>query len=356
MALGERFKGGGTRGIARFLAEHQNCDAGFDVRREDEPGSGKLRITCLGCGGTVSYRAGEAGDLGSAILDAPGTNGSSHPLAPAVEPAEPAEGASAAGTAAPPAATSGQRRVGPPGPKPAGRPGPAKAASGPPGPAAPASRGGRVPRWIPTAVITLLIGGGLTMIVLGLLREDDGGQGAQSAAPPPTQPAAPPGQSQPAQPTPPAQPAKPPAAEAPASPELRRRTFAGRFAIGVPAGWTSGGDAPEGFSFEPRGGDAGVRVFFEEGGRPLGELATLAGAFLEDAHSGASVGAPERVRFAGGPAGEVGSTYAGGEEVAFVLSRGGFSYLVLRRVDRGADAAAEREAEAVTASFRPRLG
>ena len=33
MAL-ERFRTGGARGIARFLSDHQHCDAGFDVRRD----------------------------------------------------------------------------------------------------------------------------------------------------------------------------------------------------------------------------------------------------------------------------------------------------------------------------------
>ena len=65
MALGERFRSGGARGIAQFLAEHQHCDAGFDVRRDEAPGSGKLTITCQGCGQTVSYNAAEVGEIGA---------------------------------------------------------------------------------------------------------------------------------------------------------------------------------------------------------------------------------------------------------------------------------------------------
>lgn len=364
MALGERFKGGGARGIARFLAEHQECDAGFDVRREDEPGSGKLRITCLGCGATVAYRAAEAGNFGSSIADVTAANGSSHALGSAavgtVEPVEPAAAAKPAPSVpgkpvgegpstAPrsPSRSGSALRVGRGGSGPARLGGPGS----PPPPAAPRA-GSRLPGWAPTALIALLIAAGLAMIVAGLLRDD--GEEPSTSTPAATQPAP---AAEPATP-PPATP--PPAAGAEAgeppspAPELRRRAFAGRFAIGVPAGWDSGGSAAEGFSFEPQGSSAAVHVFFEDGDRPLGELADLAAIYLAEGHAGASIGAPERVRFAGGPAARVLSRYEGGEEVAYVLSRGGFSYLVLRRVDRGASPAIGAEADAASASFRPR--
>jgi hypothetical protein len=61
--LGERFRSDATRQISRFLDHHQGCDAGFDVRRQGEPGHGQFAITCLGCGQTVEYRAAHLGDL-----------------------------------------------------------------------------------------------------------------------------------------------------------------------------------------------------------------------------------------------------------------------------------------------------
>jgi hypothetical protein len=62
MALGERFRSGGARGIARFLSDHQDCNAGFDVRREDSAGTGRLSITCKGCHQAITYKAAEAGE------------------------------------------------------------------------------------------------------------------------------------------------------------------------------------------------------------------------------------------------------------------------------------------------------
>ncbi|MBM3666202.1 MAG: hypothetical protein FJW90_01750 [Actinobacteria bacterium] len=63
MAEGERFRSEGARGIARFLSEHQHPEAGFDVSREAGPGSGRLLITCLGCGASIACRAVDAGEM-----------------------------------------------------------------------------------------------------------------------------------------------------------------------------------------------------------------------------------------------------------------------------------------------------
>lgn len=376
MALGERFKSDGARGLARFLADHQNCDAGFDVRREEEPGSGRLRIACLGCGATVSYRAAEAGNFSSAIVDVGAANGSAHGLGPPVGVVEPAEASETAKPAkAPePADIAAPKRTADLGPASSGPPrrpgsgrGPGRGRAGrkaAPGskPASPTRAGAlaRLPRWIPTALIALLIAGGLTMIAIGLLRDD--GESSQTASAPPAQPApsagAPQPQGEPAPPEPP--PASAPARSGdgtgrPAEPAaLRRSTYAGRFSIGLPAGWRESGDASRGFTFAPAGAAAAVRVYFEAGERPLGELGDLAATFLADSHAGASISEPEQGRFAGGPAAAVRSRYGGGEEVAFVLARDGFSYLVLRRVDRGASEKLGAEAQAVTAGFRPR--
>src|SRR3954453_4909404 len=54
---------GRTTAISRFLAEHQDHDAGFDVGREKGSGTGRLRLVCLGCGETIEYRAGEAAEI-----------------------------------------------------------------------------------------------------------------------------------------------------------------------------------------------------------------------------------------------------------------------------------------------------
>jgi hypothetical protein len=72
MAPGEWFRGAGSTGVAEFLASHQHCDAGFDVKRDRGPGSGGLKITCTGCGQSVEYLAAEAAEMAS---DSPIENG-----------------------------------------------------------------------------------------------------------------------------------------------------------------------------------------------------------------------------------------------------------------------------------------
>jgi hypothetical protein len=49
--------------VAQFLASHQHCDVGIDVTRDQGPGSGRLKITCKGCGESVEYLAAEAAEM-----------------------------------------------------------------------------------------------------------------------------------------------------------------------------------------------------------------------------------------------------------------------------------------------------
>ena len=61
---------GPASGIARFLAEHQDHEAGFDVGRESGAATGRLKVTCLECGKSVEYRAGEAAEQAERALAA----------------------------------------------------------------------------------------------------------------------------------------------------------------------------------------------------------------------------------------------------------------------------------------------
>ena len=333
MAIGERFRSGGTRGIARFLADHQHCDEGFDVRREDEPGSGKLKITCEGCGETVSYRAADAVDLAAGGLgaDLP-ANGGGELKAPAPKP-QPQPRVHAT----PPASSPGLSPWAPAPPRSGWR-----------------FAGMRPPSWVPALLIGALIVGGLGMIVAGLSRSDD----ETDAAPTTTAEQAP---SEPA-----AEPA--PAAETPdqqgeqndegaaqqpgvAEVELDRTRVADTFAIGIPKGWERG-ETDGGISIAPDGRTAEVRIFFESGERPNSGLARAAAGFLADEHEGAQISAPETIRVGGERAAMIHSTYGGGEEDAVVLSDRGFAFLLTSRVDRGASEQIEKEAAAIIASFQ----
>jgi hypothetical protein len=351
MELGERFRGGGTRGIARFLADHQHHEGGFDVQREQEPGSGRLRIVCLGCGESVSYRAGQAMDL-TEVEEATG-NGLPAPV-PSPAPIPPRRDPALA------AKTQSER---PPGlsPRPRARdaakrrgPGGSRGGIAPPPRSAPRSEGRGVRGWLPIILIGILILGGLGMIVAGLLKEDEQ-QPLAPAAPAPTaqEPAATPPETAP-QPEAEAPPAAEPEPPATAQAPLRRRSFAGgRFSIGLPAGGDGGGNTADGFTFEGPGSTAAVTVFFEQGGRPPAELARLAADFLAQRHPGAQVGSPKPFTLSGTRGARVVATYGGGTESAVALSAGGFAYLVLERVDNGAPPDVGAQADAVLTSFKP---
>lgn len=334
MALGERFKGSGARGIARFLSEHQSCDAGFDVRRGDPSTGGRLRITCEGCGASIDYRAAEAGQAASApgVIGAP-SNGVSSASGPAADAG--LDPLAAAVTDPPPESAA------PPAPRPEVRP----------RVTAKTSRGG-LSRWLPLALIGALIAGGLAMIALGLSRSGD------EQAPEPAEPVA-------SQPAPEdeatgedgaaagAEAEQPPEAAGSGSTgvALKRRRFAGRIAIGVPAGWTVS-RRPDGATLEAPGASAEVSVFFGPSALAPLEFARASRPFLAERHPGARLGSPRGTRFAGAPAARVRVSYAGGEELATFVATAGVMYALLRRVDRGASQSVAAEAEASTASFR----
>lgn len=307
MALGERFRSGGAREIARFLSDHQHCSAGFDVHREAGPVTGRLTVTCEGCGEAIAYEAAEPGELAAGPQL---SNGGSEAAAgpedlPAPEPAD-------------------------------------DAPEGPPAPPPPADRTPERPggRWLVPVLIGLLIAAGLVMVIVGINRSS-GNSGEEQALLPTIE-------GPPATGTAPAQQGAPPS-QVP----LDRRVFENRFAIGVPEGW-SAGNRDDSISLTAPGDVAEIRIYFAQGARPQGELTEGASAFLADEHPGARIGKPQPQRLGGVRADRVTAVYGGGEEVAVVLTRGGFTYLVLRRVDNGASAGVTAQADASLASFKPK--
>jgi hypothetical protein len=308
MALGERFRSGGARGIARFLSDHQHCDVGFDVRRDPGASTGLLSITCKGCGEAITYKAAEAGELAAGPELVNGGLVDMEAPAPAPEPPrEPPE--------------DGLRRV----------------SSAPSRP-----RRRSLTRLISTVLIGALILAGLVLIAVGVLRSNDDSNGQAPA------------QTVPAQATPPAEgePAPAPPPEQPTGVALKRRDFENRFAIGVPAGWSAGEGVTAIVIADP-GGVAQIRVFLEPGEERVGQLVTGASQFLAAEHEGAEIGDPSPLRL-----GEqqkaltVTAAYDGGEEVAAVLAWGGYTFLVLKRVDSGAPPEVAAQADAALRSFR----
>jgi hypothetical protein len=315
MQVGERFRSSGARSIARFLASHQDCDAGIDVAREDEPGSGKLRITCKGCGGSIEYRAGEVAPLPSGLLVS-SENG--EPWGPPPTPQGEPEAGEPGPAASPTAGRLGVPREGMP--RPLARPGRRLSVSG----------------WL-TALLVLA---GAALILIGVL--DDGGgttadrpAGADEARPSPGDRAG--GAGADAQGNPP--------------PAVERRGVPGLFSVAVPRGWDR--TTREGaVVFDAPGGRAELRAFLESGERPLPELARGAAAFLAGEHPGARLTGPGSVRMGGAPARRLVARYDGGREVAAVVATGGYSYLLLSRVDSTAPAKLSRAAARALRSFR----
>lgn len=340
MAL-ERFRSGGARGIARFLSDHQHCDAGFDVRREAGAGTGRLSITCKGCGEGITYKAAEAGELAAGP---PLTNGDGVGVgAPAPAPAPRREPKKPRRPAAPELTAPGPRK--------------------PVGTRSVALGRGGLPRWVPTLLIGLVIAAGLAMVAIGISRSgEEGGQAAGPAeATAPAETAPPAETTAPAETTPPeatapeptaTQAAAPPPAEPPDAVTLRRQSF-DTFAIGIPAGWRrdKGGEMP---SIHAPGRVAEIVVFSEPGEESLGDLADGAASYLADRHDDARIGRPRPAGFGDVGALRVTAAYGGGEERAFVLAAKSSSYLILCRVDRGLSTTVAAQADAAMASFRPR--
>ncbi len=347
MPIGERFRGGGTRGIARFLADHQHCDAGFDVRRDDPHSSGKLRITCEGCGESIAYNASQAVEFAAAaVIPEPVGNGDTHIGAAA-------DSHDDSGTRAqpPPDAdlASSDREAGPGdiAPEPADEGTREALNSSEPSQEPSLGPRRRVPSWIPIALIAALIGAGLGMIGFGLLRSgDEGASGTEQGTTQADQ-----GQGE----NPPAGAGPNQAAPAPANPSLAARALSRRkfegFSIGVPAGWDASATSA-GATLKPPGDSAEVSVFVGRSERSPLEFARLSIGFLAGRHPGARLGEPRPARFQGERAATVSVRFDGGRETATFLSAGGVAFVLIRRVDDDASARSGRRSAASLQSFR----
>jgi hypothetical protein len=308
MEMGERFRGGGGHAIARFLAEHQECDAGFDVHRESGPAGGRLRVTCKGCGQSVEYRVAEVGELAVAGLEAIDIG------------------------------TGRQARVGRAESQPAAapdRPKPRRARKRVP------------PAWVPRA----LIAAGIAAVGVALVAVLDSDEGAQEApggeqANTATEPVT----SAPVAPVPPAVQED---GGAPPPVRLSRRRTPGVFGIGVAPGWDSETTSGGNLTLTAPGDTAQISVYFESGEREMDDFTDGASEFLDDRHPDGRVGPPRPFRIGPVSARRVIASYPGGTEVAVVLSAGGYAYLLLKRVDHGAPERISRQADAQLTSFRP---
>ena len=286
-------------------------------------GQGRLRLTCNGCGDGAAYSAGEPGVL-KLIDEAP-----DRPRRARRDVTR----------------TEVERWL--------------------PAPAA-------LPWWVPNAYILAVIAVGLGMIAFGVFRPDDrdravlGGQGPSSTQQQP----APEDEDEPAAPAP-SSPADgeggvagavagsedggkgismTPTVPVEAKARLNTVTVLERFEIGVPPGWIRGlgGGA---VIFRAPGQEAELRIFFEPTDEADQALARKAEEFLAGEHPGAKIRGPVRIELGDEKALGLLADWKGGKERAALLSDGGYSYLLLSRVDDGAQRSSKTGALAALYSF-----
>jgi hypothetical protein len=132
--------------------------------------------------------------------------------------------------------------------------------------------------------------------------------------------------------------------------ELDMITVVGRFEIGVPPGWLRGlgGGA---VVFRAPGQEAELRIFFEAEDEGRQRLAREAEEFLASEHPDAQITGPTSVELGGEKAVGLVARWKGGKERALLLSESGYSYLLLSRVDAGAQHSSRTGALAALYSF-----
>jgi hypothetical protein len=352
------------QGLSRFLVQHERCGAGFDVAHPAGLGSGRVSITCRGCGARHEYATATIEverELTIEPTEAPSRPQPPRRRAPTPIPPRPApypESAERPASARPPVS---QRSAAQPGSRPA-----ASAASGERAAAAappPAGRAARQPRtaappreptamealrnfWrSPRATLALLVvaaaalGFGVVQLVNSGGSEN---QGTQPAPPPATSVPSP----VPSGPT--GEPAPTPAQ--PSTTTLRTE----RFTLEVPKGWTER-TSTGGLLLQPRGGGrVNVQIFFQRSpDLSLARMANQTSRFLRHEVPGASL-FPIQIRIGGRPAREITARGPGETAIAVDILHDPYRYLVVRRIFAGAKPDTSRAAGRIVSSFKPR--
>jgi hypothetical protein len=347
-------------GLSRFLVQHERCGAGFDVAHPAGLGSGRVSITCRGCGARHEYATATI-EVERELIIEPAT-----PTDPAREP-EPRTGEPAAipprpapypeSRRAAPLPPAGDRSA-PTGPGRTGRrrevdlthaeEPPAEVAAAGRGAAPPAhqraeapARGGFLES--PRTTIALLV---VTVAAVGfaLLRlvDDDGGKSQN----PPAQQSPP--ASAPATPAPTGSGGLPAPSEQPTT-TLRTE----RFSVQTPLDWTRQ-TAGGGLLLEPpSGGRVNVQIFFERSPElSASQMAHNTADFLRREVPGASL-YPRQIEISAGRAYELTARGPGETAIAVDVLRGPYRYLIVRRIFAGAKPLASLAAGRIVRSFRP---
>jgi hypothetical protein len=379
---------GMLEGLSRFLVQHERCGAGFDVAHPAGLGSGRVSITCRGCGARHEYATATIEVERELKIEpverrrpepppvpppptpqapipprpAPYPDTTQPPTPPVVPPAERAEeiAARASQPAVPPVPTTPgapERAAGDPAEVARRRAAQAPPAGlRPPGaPGGPARAESALSRFwhSPRATMALLV---IAAVALGfgvVRLVNSGGNNGTTATQPATSP--PPAATSPA-PTTPAPTTAPSTATptpVPASPTTTTlRTQ--RFAIQLPQGWTER-TSTGGLLVEPRGDRrVNVQIFYQRSpGLSANQMSAQTSSFLRHEVPGASL-FPNQIRIAGAPAREITARGPGETAIAVDVLRGPYRYLLVRRIFAGASPHASDAASLVVMSFSPR--
>jgi hypothetical protein len=324
---------GMLEGLSRFLVQHERCGAGFDVAHPAGLGSGRVSITCRGCGArheyataTITYEP-EAPPTAKPVSDAPPARRSSRiPPRPAPypdtrQPALPEPEAEPA-----------------PVPLPAKRPPEAlPAAAGTAAPEVREPEGDERDFWSsPRTTIALLAVAAIAVVIAAISLVNDS-NGSDETPLAPTGPSV-------SSPTPSPKPASRP------TPVTLHTSL---FSVELPDGW-SRRSAGGSLLLEPPGnGRANVEVYFQSS--PTLSESTMGrktARFLRHEVPGASL-FPQRTRIDGEDVAEYTARGPGETAIAVNVLRGPYRYLLVRRIFAGAKPHVSLAAGQIVRSFKP---
>jgi hypothetical protein len=295
------------RGIATFLADHEDCGGGFDIQRREGSDGSIVRVICGGCGDAIEYPAAADTEV---LAEQPDFRIVSQRIL-------------------------NRERRSPP------KPSPHTALQPQAAPAEPVAPGLRLPAWLSIPLIIAMVGGGALLIVLGIAQNS-----GTSDSPPDTDT---PGGSLSSVPL---TTSSVPAKRTETRIKLDRRRLAERVSIGIPPGWNAGVEGLA-VTVAALNGRAEVQVYFEHGARPEDQLMREAREFLLQRHAGASVAAIGPTDLGGREVRRVRVVYQAGTESATVLVAGGYSYVILEQLSKPFSLDLRRTTDAVVTSFRP---
>jgi hypothetical protein len=313
------------RGLSRFLVEHASCGEGFDVSHPAGLGSGRVTMTCRGCGASHEYATATIEFEREIEFEAVTVEARPRATEPRIERA-----------AARPARPVGPIRT--------------KAPSRSSG-----SRKKALDRSQIAATLALLGTVAVAAIAIWMIRGGGTSSEPVGVTPPATTPAQ-------VAPTPPAQakqpetPSIPPAKQPVRTPVLAKTVITtSTFAVTIPKTWNRG-TAAGGLLLTPPGtSSVAVEVFTEsDPNLSIEEMGAKTASFLRSRDQGAQVSATGGLRIGGNPAFKLRAIGPTASQTALGVVAGTNRYLAIEKVGTGAPDRAATQADQVLASFRPR--